>query len=150
MYTKEAVARLHQKFWTALGQYMKPVPGASGQPVNWLNYKAGIGHIFFRMNVDKNQASAAIELRHRDEKDRLHYYQQFKSLKQLLENTTGYEWEWEEATTEDNGQSISRISLQLKNVNVLNETDWPAIIAFLKPRMVALDAFWEMVKDGFE
>jgi hypothetical protein len=32
----------------------------------------------------------------------------------------------------------------------MEEGDWPAIISFLKPRIIALDEFWENVKPGFE
>ena len=150
MYTKGEVARLHQKFWTVIGQYMKPVPGANGESVNWINYKTGVRHIFFRINADEKRVSVAIEIRHPNGDDRLNYYNQFSLLKSLLQKTTGYKWEWQAAAPDDNGCTISRISQQLNNVNVLNEADWPAIITFVKPRLVSLDAFWEMVKDGFE
>lgn len=150
MYTKEQQSKLRQQFWTAFGQYMKPVPGINGEPVNWLNYKTGIRHVFFRMDAGKTGAIVAIELRHSNEAERMEYYQQFESLKKLLEQTSGYEWNWQAATTDDNGQTVSRISQSISHVTMLNEKDWPAIIAFLKPRIIALDVFWDMVKDGFE
>ena len=150
MYTKEQVSKLRQKFWTTFGQYMKPVPGATGEKVNWLNYKTGIRNIVFRMDADQQKAITAIELRHETEADRMCYFKQFTALKKLLENTTGYQWYWQASTTDENGQTISRISQELHHINILNETDWPAIIAFLKPRIIALDAFWEIVKDGFD
>jgi len=150
MYTKEQQSKLRQQFWTAFGQYMKPVPGINGEPVNWLNYKTGIRHVFFRMDATKTGAIVAIELRHSNEGERMEYYHQFESLKKLLEQTSGYEWNWNAATADDNGQEVSRISQSINSVNVLNEKDWPSIIAFLKPRTIALDAFWDMVKDGFE
>ncbi len=52
-------------------------------------------------------------------------------------------------TTDEDGKQVSRISSQLNMVNVFDMNDWPAIISFLKPRMLALDTFWNMVKDGF-
>ncbi len=150
MYTKEQVSKLRQKFWTTFGQYMKPVPGAAGEKVNWLNYKTGIRNIVFRMDADQQKAIVAIELRHTTDAERMQYYNQFAALKKLLENATGYEWHWQASVTDENGQTISRISQELHQVNVMKETDWPAIIAFLKPRIIALDTFWEMVKDGFD
>lgn len=129
---------------------MKPVPGATGEAVNWLNYKTGIRNIFFRLDADKQYTRVGIEIQHVTETERLHYYNHFVALKKLLEQTTGYEWYWQAAVVDENGQTISRISQVLNNVSVLNEADWPAIIAFLKPRITALDAFWETVKDGFE
>jgi glutamate racemase len=90
-----------------------------------------------------------IEIQHSTETERLHFYNHFVALKKMLEQTTG-EWQWHAAVVDENGQTISRICQVLNNASVLNEADWPAIIAFLKPRITALDAFWETVKDGFE
>lgn len=129
---------------------MKPVPGAGGKAVNWLNYKTGNRHILFRMDADKQHAFIAIEIRHPQNEERINCYNQFLSLKTLLKNETGFEWDWQAGTVDDNGQTISRISQTLEHINVLNEKDWPAIIAFLKPRIMSLDAFWYLVKDGFE
>lgn len=150
MYTTEQISKQRKKFWTVFGQYMKPVPGATGEAVNWLNYKTGIRNIFFRMDADKQNVSVGIEIQHLTESERMHYFKHFVALKNLLKQTTGYEWQWHAAVVDENGQTISRICQALDNVSVLNETEWPAIIAFLKPRITALDAFWEIVKDGFE
>lgn len=150
MYSKEAASKLRQQFWTKFGQYMKPVPGTGGEAVNWLNYKTGNRHIMFRMDANKQQAFIAIEIRHTQHSERMNYYEQFISLKTLLENETGFNWHWQAEAVDDNGQGVSRISQTLEPVNVLNEKDWPGIIAFLKPRIVSLDAFWYLVKDGFE
>lgn len=150
MYTIKQISKQRKKFWTIFGQYMKPVPGATGEAVNWLNYKTGIRNIFFRLDADKQNAGVGIEIRHVTETGRLHYYNHFVALKKLMEHSTGYEWYWHAAVTDENGQTISRICQVLNKVSVLNEADWPAIINFLKPRIIALDSFWQTVKDGFE
>ena len=149
MYSKEQISKLKTQFWTNFGQYMKPVPSASGLSVNWINYKTGIRHIHFKMDADNTKAVIAIEISHPQITQRSHYYNQFVSLKKLLTTTTEFNWQWNEAVQTDH-KSISSISLQLDGVNILNHADWPAIISFLKPRIMALDAFWEIVKDGFE
>ncbi|MBK9484939.1 MAG: DUF4268 domain-containing protein [Chitinophagaceae bacterium] len=149
MYSKELSSKLKTQFWTNFGQYMKPVPGASGLPVNWINYKTGIRNIHFKMDAGNTIAFIAIEISHPQEEQRSHYYDQFLSLKNLLTSTTTFNWQWNEKIETDH-KTISSISLQLNDVNILNQADWPAIISFLKPRIMALDAFWAMVKDGFE
>lgn len=149
MYSKELSSKLKTQFWTNFGQYMKPVPGASGLPVNWINYKTGIRNIHFKMDAGNTIAFIAIEISHPQEEQRSHYYDQFLSLKNLLTSTTTFNWQWNEIIETDH-KTISSISLQLNDVNILNQADWPAIISFLKPRIMALDAFWAMVKDGFE
>ncbi|MGC4099968.1 DUF4268 domain-containing protein [Ferruginibacter sp.] len=148
MYSKEQASKLKTQFWTSFGQYMKPVPGTSGLPVNWINYKTGIKNIRFRMDADNTKAIVAIEITHANPEERAHYYTQFLSLKTLLENTTGFSWQWDEAAVTGH-QTISSISQQLQQVNIFNQSDWPGIISFLKPRIMALDEFWELVKDGF-
>jgi hypothetical protein len=148
MYSKEQASKLKTQFWTNFGQYMKPIPGASGLPVNWINYKTGIRNIHFKMDVDTAKAFIAIEITHSQQEERLNCYHQFVALKKLLESTTAFNWQWNE-TLQANHQTISSISQELNNVNIFNQADWPAIISFLKPRIIALDEFWELVKDGF-
>jgi hypothetical protein len=149
MYSKEQSSKLKTQFWTNFGQYMKPVPGASGLPVNWINYKTGIRHIHFKMDADNKKAVIAIEISHPQEEQRINYYNQFLSLKKVLATTTGFDWQWNETLQSDH-RTISSISQHLDGVNILNQADWPSIISFLKPRIIALDAFWDMAKEGFE
>ena len=148
MYSPEQISKLKTQFWTNFGQYMKPVPAASGGPVNWINYKTGIRNIHFKMDADITSAVIAIEISHPKPTERLRYYNQFAALKKILETTTTFNWQWNETLQTDH-KVISSISQQLDGVNILNQSDWPAIISFLKPRIIALDEFWEMVKDGF-
>jgi hypothetical protein len=129
---------------------MRPVPGANGETVNWMNYRTGIKGFFFRMDAGKDAARIGIELDLRDEELRERYYNQLQVLQNLLEEETGEQWEWEKLLLDEQGQIISRISKTLDGVNVFNEADWPAIISFFKPRIIALDRFWEMARDGFE
>ena len=149
MYSKDQISKLKTQFWTNFGQYMKPGPSSSGLPVNWVNYKTGIRHIHFKMDADDTSAFIAIEISHPQQEERLDYYKQFISLKKLLASTTVFNWQWNETYQTDH-KTISSISQQLDDVNILDQSDWPAIISFLKPRIIALDAFWDMVKDGFE
>jgi hypothetical protein len=81
---------------------------------------------------------------------RQHYFQQLQQVKKILEQSTGEQWLWDAEQTDEDGNSISRIGIVLKDVNIFQESDWPTIISFLKPRIMALDEFWEQVKDGFE
>ncbi len=129
---------------------MRPVSGAGGDAVNWLNYKTGIRHIYFRMDAGTNSASVAIELRHPDTAMQKTYFEQLQQLKTILGQTTGEEWNWELHGQNEYGNRISRVSQELNGVNIFKEADWPAIISFLKPRIIALDKFWMMVKDGFQ
>ena len=94
------------------------------------------------------KAVIAIEISCPKEEERLHYYNQFVSLKKLLASITTFNWQWNE-TFQSNHKTISSILKQIDNINILNQSDWPGIISFLKPHIIALDQFWNMVKDEF-
>lgn len=150
MYSKAESSRIRKEFWTTFGQYMKPVPSATGEKVNWQNYKTGVKNIFFRMEAEKSFASVGIELTHGDLELQQLFFEQLQSLQKLLESETEEKWDWELHHQDEFGKITSRVQIQVKDVNVMNEADWPELITFLKPRIIALDAFWANVKPAFE
>jgi hypothetical protein len=150
MYSRQETAYRKQSFWTSFGQYMKPVAFAGGEKNSWVNYKTGIQHIYFRMVAEKDHASVAVEFAHPSQEARLKHYEQFLQFKTLFHTLSGEAWVFEKNAQDLNGRVISRIYRELDHVNVLKETDWPQIISFLKPRIIALDSFWEEVRYGFE
>lgn len=150
MYSRQETAQLRKKFWTQFGQYMRPLPGADGERVNWLNYKTGIKHVYFRMDADNKQATIAIELTHPDPEMQQYYFEKFIALKKIFEDTIGEKWKWELSTIDEDNKQVSRIGATLNRVNIFNTADWSAIISFLKPRILALDNFWSLVKETFE
>lgn len=150
MYSRAETAKIRKDFWTAFGQYMKPVPNADGLKVNWQNYKTGVKQIFFRMKAERGFASIGIELNHKDEEMQELVFGQFQEFKKLLEAELEEEWDWELHAFDESGNVVSRIQTVLDKVNVMDKNDWPAIISFLKPRIIALDAFWSNIKPAFE
>jgi hypothetical protein len=60
------------------------------------------------------------------------------------------EWQWDLHTTDEYGKTISRIYKQLDSVSIFNRNDWPALISFFKPRIIALDEFWSDAKYSFD
>src|SRR5687768_2077567 len=126
MYSKQEASQLRKKFWTQFGQYMRPLTGADGEPVNWLNYKTGIKNIYFRMDADNKQATIAIELRHTDLLQQQYYFEKFRELEKLFQQTIGEKWQWELHTIDEDSKQVSRIGTILKNVNIFNTADWPA------------------------
>lgn len=150
MYTKAEASQLRQAFWTTFGQYMQPVPSAEWGPVNWVNYKTGIKHLYFRMQADNRQATIAIEMTMPDAGIRELFFEQFRELKTLLHDTLGEEWTWELDSTDANGLPLTRIYKELRPANIFDRESWPALISFFKPRIVALDAFWADAQYTFE
>jgi len=150
MYSKGQVSKTKQEFWTAFGGYMKPVPTAENLHISWQNYKTGIKGIFFRMRAERDFVSIGIEITHPDPDIQELLFGQFEQFKKLLEMETKEPWEWRLLGVDGFGKTVSVIEKRLECVNVLDQNDWPSIISFLKPRIMALDSFWSNVKYGFE
>ena len=150
MYSRSEASRIRTEFWITFGQYMKPVPNAQGRRINWPNYRTGVKDIYFRMKAEQEFASIGIEITHKDEELQELFFEQFKELKNLLKSSLEEDWDWKLFATNEVGQVVSKIEKILPGVNVMEESDWADIISFLKPRIIALDEFWDNVKPGFE
>ena len=150
MYSKQESSQLKQEFWTVLGQYMVPVLSSEGEKINWINYKTGEKDIFFRMQADNKTASIGIELTHKDAGIQQLYFEQFSELKKILQEILGESWSWQLHVHDGNGKLISRIFTSLNHVSIFKREDWPLLISFFKPRIIALDEFWSSAKYSFE
>ncbi|WP_316736161.1 DUF4268 domain-containing protein [Pedobacter aquatilis] len=150
MYSKEEAVRLRQQFWISFGQYMKPVPSASGSTVHWTNYKTGVKNIFFKMDADKKTATISIQLTHPDSGIRHLIFNQFEEFKAMFTSTVNEEWDWVQDYTDENGKTVSQILISLNGFSIFNQSHWPDLISFFKPRIIALDEFWDNVKPVFE
>ncbi len=150
MFTKQEASQLKQQFWTSFGQYMAPVPSADGLKINWVNYKTGIKDLHFKMEADKNTAIISIVLSHADIERQEFFFNQFIQIKHLLHDALHEEWQWALQVPDEKNKITSSIYTTLSGVNIFKKDDWPAIISFFKPRIIALDAFWSDVKFSFE
>ncbi len=150
MYGKAEASNIKKEFWTTFGLYMKPVKNAEHLTINWVNYKTGIRHIYFRMDATKREAAIAIEIKHPDAAGRALVYEQMEALKTYLEQVLEEPWIWQPVFYDEDGSSASRIFTQLDGVSIFNKEHWPAIISFFKERIIKLDLFWNDVKTQFE
>lgn len=150
MYSKDEASQLKQAFWTTFGQYISPQLSAEGLKVNWVNYKTGIKYLYFRMEAGKRSAAIAIEISHPDPGIQELFFEQFLELKNMLHSALNEDWEWQLHEMTEDGKIISRIVRKLHNVSIFNKNDWPALISFFKPRIIALDEFWSDAKYAFD
>lgn len=150
MYTKQEISKQREAFWTTFGKYMQPVMSADGMKVNWVNYKTGIAGIGFRMNADAKQSDISIVISNNDDTIRHTHYEKLEALKEILHATLGEHWNWQRDTSDEYGKQMSTISKELHGVNIHKNEDWPQMISFFKPRIIALDEFWSMAKYNFE
>ena len=150
MYSKQEAAKLRQEFWTAFGQYMSPVLSAEGEKINWINYKTGIKDVHFKMDADGEGATVRIVLQHSDPLLQQLYFDQFMALKKLFHQQVGEEWNWNLHGTNEFGKTVSSISKTLHPASIFDKEDWPRLISFFKPRMIALDEFWSSAQYSFQ
>lgn len=150
MYSKKSSGELHNRFWATFGKYMAPVLSASGGRISWTHYKTGFSGLFFRMYVTETEASISIEMPYSSGTRRIDCFTRFRVLKESFEQAAGEAWQWEEEAVTMNGERVSRIFKRMENVNIHNESDWPAIISFLKPCLIAIDKFWHDHYEYFE
>ena len=150
MYSKEQASKLKEAFWTTFGQYIAPHPSAEGLKINWINYKTGIRYLHFKMQADHRSASIAVELSHPDPGIQELIFEQFRAFTKVLSSYLHEEWDWQLHTTDENYRTISRISKTLEGVSRFKEENWPAMISFFKPRIIALDEFWNDASHSFD
>jgi hypothetical protein len=147
MYKKNEIVQLKKEFWTVFGQYMSPILSANGERINWINYKTGLKDIFFRMDATSTDASVGLELRHADSDRRDLIFKKLFLFRDTLQALDTQEWRWDVTKRDNFDQPYSAVSRIMKGVSVLDRNSWPAIISFLKPGIITLDAFWSEVKD---
>ena len=150
MYSKQEASILNQQFWTSFGQYLAPILSAEGEKINWINYKTGVKDIRFVMQADSSQAKIAIVFLHKDAAAQQLCFEKLAAFKKVFHQITGEPWQWQLHSIDAFGKTISEIASTLQPVNVLNKADWPTIISFLKPRIIALDRFWCEYKFALE
>lgn len=149
MYSRDEASRIKHEFWTTFGKYMRPILSADGMKINWVNYHTRLKDVYFRMDAGKKSAMISISIEHSDPEIQELYYEQFLEFKELLHNILEEEWEWELRAPVDE-KVISRIYKELPGFSVFNKDHWPELISFFKPRIIALDGFWENAKYSFE
>jgi hypothetical protein len=150
MFSRKETSELRKEFWTAFGQYMAPVLSTDGERINWINYKTGIKGIQFKMNAEGKTAEISIHINHPDLTHHELIFEKFQELKNILNETLEEEWTWPLHSGTEQGKKISKIYTEREGVNVMRKEDWPALISFFKPRMIALDKFWSVGKYAFE
>lgn len=150
MYSNQAASLLTQQFWTAFGQYILPVLSAEGEKINWINYKTGIKFIRFPMQLVNNTASIAIEFSHPDTEVQQGQFNQLVAFKNQFTEQCGNDWQWQKMMPDKEEKIISSITASIENVSIMNQSDWPEIISFFKPRLISLDKFWSNYKFAFE
>ena len=149
MFSKQEATQLRKEFWTSLGQYLSRIPSSEGEKINWINYKTDVKGLQIKMDADREKAFIGIVVTQPDTQKHSKIFNQLLEVKTILQSELQEEWIWQPQVYEED-KLISKIYKEKTGMNVLKKEDWPELISFLKPRMIALDRFWNTVKYGFE
>lgn len=148
MHPKERVSAIRQEFWTVLGKYLSPIPGANGKKINWINYKTDVKGIHFKMDADNKKAIVRIEFNSSSREQINKHYAFFLILKEEFEQ--GSSWVWQYQAIDAGGKQIACIYRELEAVNIFQKEHWPELISFFKDHVIWFDEFWHCYKDVFE
>lgn len=149
MYSKEIASAIRSRFFTKLGQYLHPIASSNGQKVNWINYKTGVKQIYFRIDLPNRGCEIGLEICSADADLRKRQFHLLETGRSILDSDPEIKWTWSESSILETGAEISRVFDRLDGVSVLNESDWPVLISFIKPRLLLLDRCWQEVKELF-
>ena len=141
MFTKEEKKAFKTDFWTSFGIYMRKHNREFGK-VHWVNYKTNIKDLYFRLDFDSKKAVFAIDLQHTDDGIRDLFYEQFTELKVVLTDAIGEGLIWEKVMFNQHQKPISRLYIELDNVNLYKKEDWQQVFEFFEKRIVGLHRFW--------
>lgn len=150
MYTKQEISLINQQFWTTLGKYLSPILSADGEKINWINYKTGEKNIRFVMDTTNGRSRISIEFSHKEPMVQQEYFEKLLQLEKRFRQEVGEGWSWQPLTHDAYGKIISLVSIEEDGLNILDKSDWPALISFFKRYLVALDKFWSVNKFAFE
>ena len=87
---------------------------------------------------------------HKDPEIQQIFFEHLLGLKKIFEAEAGTGWQWQMHVHDEQGSLVSRVYSEMENVSIYQQENWPGLISFFKPRIIALDAFWSQEKYGFE
>jgi uncharacterized protein with ParB-like and HNH nuclease domain len=93
---------------------------------HWLSTGAGISGISYTLLITRAYVGIELTISRASKQENKHYFKCFKEHKEEIEKALGKELIWEELP--DN--KMSKIKIQLNDVNIFDEEDWPKMTAY--------------------
>jgi len=133
MYSREETQRLKREFW---------IDFAEKYPRKWVLYDTKIKDFSFKFYIDNKKAQVLIDIEHRNQDNRISYFEKLEALKNILEEEFIKDLVFEKNFVLENGKTISRIWVEKLGVSVSNKQYWDEIFDFLNEKMHALEMFF--------
>ena len=124
MYSKEEAKSLREEFWDRFNTMSARRRTRKKLPGNWLLTNTGVKALNLRFHVDREVAQVGIDLETRNMDKRLELFEKL--------------------------ESVSRIYLQLEDVDIYNRDTWQKTHQFMYEKMMQLEAFYREYRDFFK
>ncbi|AVR46745.1 DUF4268 domain-containing protein [Christiangramia fulva] len=138
MYSREESKKIRQEFWTSFGKEY---------PRKWLLYNTKMKEIQLKFTFNRKFAQVSLDIDNADELIREYYFEKLESLKKILKAEYLPEAIFEKNYELPEEKVISRIYVELENVNIHNKNDWPVVKEFLATNMKLLEEFFTEFSD---
>jgi hypothetical protein len=148
MYSIEEAKKLRIDFWGQFGKRCEIHPQLTHRKKKWILHRTKISGVALRFEIDRKNARVILELGHRNESKRLKAYEILERYKIILEEgfENGLQWEFYHQR-EDSLQEVCRIFVQLDNVDLHNQNQWPDIFNFFIENMLLLEENFLSISD---
>jgi len=150
MFSKEEAKQLREEFWDQFLTISRQRRKRLRLPGAWILTRTGVKALNLKFHVDRKVAQVGIDLETRNMDKRIELYEKLESVKKILEETMGEAMTWELDYLRENGKSVSRIYLQLDNVDIYDSSTWPAAHEFMYGKMMKLEEFYLEYRDFFK
>lgn len=138
MFTKEESKKIRQEFWTSFGKEF---------PRKWLLYNTKMKEIQLKFTFNRKVAQVSLDIADDDEMIKAYYFEKLQSLEKILKAEYLPEAILEEEYELPEGKIISRAYVQMDNVSIHNQKDWPEVKTFLANKMMQLEEFFKDFSD---
>lgn len=150
MFSKEEAKKMREEFWDSFRQVYARRRTRKKLPENWMLSQTGIKALNLKFHVDREVAQVGIDLETRNMEKRIELYEKLEAVKRRLEEAMGGPMQWELEYIRENGKSVSRIYLQLENVDIYNRETWARAHQFMYENMMKLETFYREYRDYFK
>ena len=133
MFSAEESKKVREEFWTSFGKEY---------PRKWILYNTKIKEIQLKFTFNRRFAQVSIDIAAKDDLIREYYYEKFQSLQKVIETTYIKEVIFDKNYELPEGKLISRIYVEMENVNIHNKKDWAEVKAFLAENMSKLESIF--------
>ncbi len=138
MFSREEAAKIRKEFWTNFGKLY---------PRKWLLYNTKIKGLAFKFYADRKKAGICLDFEHPEEIANELLYDQFISLKKILENDLPNVI-FDDAFELENGKIIRRIYIPYQEkFSIHNKNTWELCYDFFYDQMNAFELFFYEYED---